>query len=117
VIDFLAMRGGGREGLAEAVKDSASDLLRKEKCHRKISRRMEGRDVVKVLVKNFGFSYPRTNGSHAILCKSSSEKGKPSCRVVVPLHETIKVGTLKGIINEVSNQAHIPIETLIEQLG
>jgi predicted RNA binding protein YcfA (HicA-like mRNA interferase family) len=56
-----------------------------------------GREVVKILCNRFGFSIKRQKGSHVLLVKEN-EHGKIGC--VVPLHPELKIGTLKGILEQ-----------------
>ena len=51
-----------------------------------------GHEVISVL-KGMGFSWVRTKGSHAVL-----RNGSYVC--VVPLHDELAVGTLRGILRQ-----------------
>ena len=51
-----------------------------------------GLEVIDVL-KRMGFSWTRTKGSHAVLRKDSAV-------CVVPLHDELAVGTLRGILRQ-----------------
>ena len=51
-----------------------------------------GREVIAVLQK-MGFSWTRTKGSHAVL-----RCGSVVC--IVPLHNELAVGTLRGILRQ-----------------
>ena len=68
---------------------------------------LSGKDVIKILSK-IGFVHVRTKGSHAILNKLDSEKGKVT--IPVPLHPELAKGTLKSIMN----QAGLSLENLLE---
>lgn len=57
--------------------------------------KLSGQEIVKILVKEFGFEISRQRGSHVVLRKM--EKGKKIV-TVVPLHEEVKLGTLLGIL-------------------
>ena len=70
---------------------------------------LSGKDVVKILSK-IGFVHVRTKGSHAILNKQDSEKGKIT--VPVPLHRELAKGTLKSIMN----QAGLTLDDLLKLL-
>jgi predicted RNA binding protein YcfA (HicA-like mRNA interferase family) len=50
---------------------------------------------VKILCNDFGFHVLRQRGSHVMLIKESKD-----CRigVVAPIHDELKIGTLKGIL-------------------
>jgi len=52
-------------------------------------------ECVKILCNKFGFQIVRQRGSHIILKKETSE-GKTG--TVVPNHEELKIGTLKGVL-------------------
>ena len=57
--------------------------------------KLSGQEIVKILVKEFGFEISRQRGSHVVLKKM--EKGKKIV-TIVPLHEEVKPGTLLGIL-------------------
>jgi predicted RNA binding protein YcfA (HicA-like mRNA interferase family) len=50
--------------------------------------------IIKVLIKHYGFTVKRQSGSHIQL------KHKDGRRVTVPRHNPIKVGVLKSIIEQ-----------------
>lgn len=58
-------------------------------------RKISGMECVKILCNKFGFQIVRQRGSHIILKKETSE-GKTG--TVVPNHEELKIGTLKGVL-------------------
>lgn len=64
------------------------------------------REVVKAS-ERIGFVVKRQRGSHIIL-----RRDNPPARVVVPAHKTIRLGTLRTILN----QAGISVEKLISLL-
>jgi len=72
----------------------------------KLPRDLPGPELVKLLSK-FGFEAKRQKGSHVILIKET-EKEKIGC--VVPLHDSLKLGTLKSILK----QAHISEEEFLK---
>ena len=51
-----------------------------------------GKETVRIL-QSMGFMWLRTKGSHAVLRRGSSV-------CVVPLHEELAVGTLRGILRQ-----------------
>jgi len=57
--------------------------------------KLSGEDVIKILVKKFGFKVSRRKGSHVTLVKY--EYGRKIV-TVVPLHTELKPGTLLGIL-------------------
>ena len=60
-------------------------------------KKLSGHELIKILCNKFGFSTKRQKGSHVILIKETG-KGKTGC--VVPLHKELKIGTLKGILEQ-----------------
>ena len=58
--------------------------------HRPVS----GEETIKILCNHFGFSVSGQSGSHVRLSKMTDE-GKIG--TVVPLHEELKPGTLRGV--------------------
>jgi predicted RNA binding protein YcfA (HicA-like mRNA interferase family) len=60
-----------------------------------MKQRLSGQDVVKILCNKFDFKISGRKGSHVRLIRSSSD-GKIG--TVVPLHNELKTGTLKGIL-------------------
>ena len=65
---------------------------------------LSGRDIIKALEK-LGFSAMRQNGSNVVM-----RQGARGC--VVPLHRTVKVGTLAGLLR----QAQIDPQVFLDQL-
>jgi len=57
--------------------------------------KLSGEEVVKILVKNFGFEITRRKGSHVVLSKFV---GGRKIVTIVPMHPEIKIGTLLGIL-------------------
>ena len=58
-------------------------------------RAVSGKTAVKILCNKFGFEISGRTGSHVRLSKVTSE-GKVG--TVVPMHDELKIGTLKGIL-------------------
>ena len=58
-------------------------------------RKLSGHDVVKILCNKLGFSIKGRSGSHVRLSKIT-DYGKIG--TVVPMHDELKIGTLKGIL-------------------
>lgn len=65
-------------------------------------RRLSGVETVRAL-ERLGFVVIRQRGSHVVLKKPTSE-GEVGC--VVPLHDELAIGTLRGILR----QASVPVE-------
>jgi predicted RNA binding protein YcfA (HicA-like mRNA interferase family) len=60
-------------------------------------RKISGKECLKILCNKFGFQIVRQRGSHVVLKKETPE-GKVG--TVVPMHPEIKIGTLKGILDQ-----------------
>lgn len=60
-------------------------------------KKLSGLELVKILCNDFGFVTKRQKGSHVLLVKETAY-GKTGC--VVPLHRELKMGTLKGILEQ-----------------
>lgn len=58
-------------------------------------RKISGSNCVKILCNKFGFTIKRQSGSHIILIK---EIDNVKVGTVVPNHNELKTGTLKGIL-------------------
>ena len=58
-------------------------------------RTVSGKTAIKILCNRFGFEISGRSGSHVRLSKMTSE-GKVG--TVVPVHEELKIGTLRGIL-------------------
>jgi len=58
-------------------------------------RKISSEKTVKILCNKLGFTITGRSGSHVRLSKITS-KGKVG--TVVPIHEELKIGTLKGIL-------------------
>lgn len=58
-------------------------------------RKVSGEKVIKILCNKLGFEVRGRTGSHVRLSKMTPE-GKVG--TVVPMHDELKIGTLKGIL-------------------
>jgi predicted RNA binding protein YcfA (HicA-like mRNA interferase family) len=58
-------------------------------------RSISGPECIKILCNKFGFKIVRQRGSHIVL-KKMTENG--AVGTVVPNHQELKIGTLKGIL-------------------
>ncbi|VVB60128.1 HicA toxin of bacterial toxin-antitoxin [uncultured archaeon] len=58
--------------------------------------KLSGKEIVKILAKDFGFEAIRQSGSHVILKNTLSKQKKVT---VVPMHKEVKIGTLLGILD------------------
>ncbi len=59
-------------------------------------KKISGKDCLKILCNQFGFSVIRQKGSHVIIKKETSAG---TIGTVVPMHDELKLGTLKGILS------------------
>ena len=66
-------------------------------------RKVSGKECLKILCNKFDFQIARRRGSHIVLKKETPE-GKVG--TVVPMHPEIKIGALKGILE----QAKVSVE-------
>ena len=57
--------------------------------------RFSGQEVIKILVKYFGFESVRQKGSHVVLRKFLNGR---KITTIIPLQQEIKTGTLMGIL-------------------
>lgn len=66
-----------------------------------MSRRVfSGQEVLKVLVNVGGFEWCRTTGDHAQLYYEHPTNESDRRRVTVPLHDELRVGTLREIADQ-----------------
>lgn len=65
---------------------------------------LSGRDIVKAL-ERLGFQIARQSGSHVVM-----RQGGRGC--VVPLHRTVKVGTLAGLLRQAQVDANAFLDVL-----
>lgn len=71
-------------------------------------RRVSGKETIEAL-ERLGFIQTRQRGSHVVLRKHTAE-GDVGC--VVPLHEELAIGTLRGILR----QAQVSTDEFIKNL-
>ena len=66
-----------------------------------VTRDFSGYDVAKVLVNKGNFQWVRTPGDHAILKWEHPDGPEVESRTVsVPLHDRVRIGTLRGIAED-----------------
>ena len=70
---------------------------------------ISGEKTIRAL-KHLGFVAVRQRGSHVVLKKQVSKQEEITC--VVPLHNELAIGTLRGILK----QARVTTEEFIDQL-
>jgi predicted RNA binding protein YcfA (HicA-like mRNA interferase family) len=78
----------------------------------KLPRDLSGREFARLL-RRYGYEEIRQSGSHVRL--RSKMMGKEH-QVTVPAHESLKVGTLSGILSELAAYLEISKESLAEEL-
>ena len=59
--------------------------------------RVSGRRIVATL-ERLGFVHVRSRGSHVVMARSGSDGARVVC--VVPLHDEVAVGTLRGVLRQ-----------------
>jgi len=74
----------------------------------KLPRDVNGLDLAKRLEK-FGYSITRQTGSHIRL---TTNKGGEH-HITIPAHKTLKIGTLNGILHDISEHLKITKDELI----
>ena len=57
---------------------------------------LSGKEIVKILVRKFGFKVVKQRGSHIKLRKENGEKRT----AIIPNHEEVAIGTLKSILKQ-----------------
>ena len=77
----------------------------------RLPRDISGHQLAQALSK-YGYSMTRPTGSHLRLTTNTNGRH----RVTIPAHESIKVGTLSGILGEISRHLDIPKSQLINTL-
>lgn len=63
-------------------------------------------------LEHLDYTVIRRKGSHARL----RHEGPPAHAITVPLHKSLKTGTLHGILSEVAQMRSVAIDSLIELL-
>lgn len=77
----------------------------------RIPRDLSGEELAKLL-RRYGYEETRQTGSHMRL--TTSQQGEH--HVTIPRHKPLRVGTLNGILNDVSDHLGIDKETLAREL-
>jgi len=78
----------------------------------KLPRDLSGKDLA-TLLNRFGYSITRQTGSHLRL--TSMHMGFEH-RITIPAHDPLKVGTLNGILKDISKYLNIERDSLIKDL-
>jgi predicted RNA binding protein YcfA (HicA-like mRNA interferase family) len=77
----------------------------------KLPRGVSGNRLIGVL-ESLGYRVVRQKGSHARL----KHEGPPVHTITVPRHDSLKTGTLHGVLSEVAQMRSVTVESLIESL-
>ena len=77
----------------------------------KLPRNVSGNDLIAALAQ-FGYQVTRQRGSHIRL--TTQQNGKHN--VTVPRHDSLRVGTLAGILREVAAHLDLSRDDLVERL-
>tara|TARA_B100000315_G_C14135476_1_gene388910 strand:- start:212 stop:460 length:249 start_codon:yes stop_codon:yes gene_type:complete len=77
----------------------------------RLPRDVSGRDLARRL-QTFGYKITRQTGSHLRL--STLERG--AHHITVPAHDSLRVGTLAGILGEVGRHLEMERRELVESL-
>ncbi len=77
----------------------------------RIPRDLSAQDLITTL-KKYGYEVTRQKGSHARL--TTIEEGEH--HITVPMHTSLRIGTLAGILGDVAEHFHIPREELLRRL-
>ena len=77
----------------------------------KLPRDVSGDRLIRAL-ENLGYKVVRQKGSHVRL----RHEGPLVHSITVPLHKSLKTGTLHGILSEVAQMRSVAIDFLIESL-
>ena len=73
--------------------------------------RLSGHETIKALSK-LGFVTKRQKGSHVVMIKETKE-GKIGC--VIPLHNELEIGTLRGILTQAKVSKEEFLKILMEK--
>jgi predicted RNA binding protein YcfA (HicA-like mRNA interferase family) len=75
----------------------------------KLPRDISGRDVVRALVRHWGYLEVHQVGSHIIL----QTEEPVHHRLAIPDHNPLRIGTLNAILRSVAQAKHVSREDLI----
>jgi predicted RNA binding protein YcfA (HicA-like mRNA interferase family) len=75
----------------------------------KLPRGVSGDRLIRILEK-LGYGVIRQRGSHVRL----RHQGPPAHTITIPLHQSLKTGTLHGILSEVAQMRSMTVESLSE---
>ena len=72
-------------------------------------RKVSGAKLLKILCNKFGFAVSGRKGSHVRISKQT-DKGKIG--TVIPMHSSLRIGTLKAILKQIN----LPVDEIEELL-
>jgi len=78
----------------------------------KIPRDLSGHDLVAALCRRWGYVKIHQVGSHIVL---QTREPTPH-RVAIPMHKTIRIGTLNGILRAVANHKGVDRQAILDSL-
>lgn len=79
----------------------------------KFPRDLSGASLIRTLCRDWGYRRVHQKGSHVIL-----ETDDPSPqRISVPAHQTLRMGTLHGIVRSVAQHKGVSRENLLSSLS
>lgn len=78
----------------------------------KLPRDLSGEELVKHLLKRWGYEKIHQIGSHVIL----QTKNPTPHRIAVPAHTPLRVGTLNGIVSSIAAHKNVSKETILQGL-
>ena len=77
----------------------------------RLPRDVSGRQLA-ILLGRYGYEVTRQTGSHIRL--TTTQEGEH--HVTIPLHDSLRVGTLSAVLSDVAEHLGIPRQTLVEAL-
>jgi predicted RNA binding protein YcfA (HicA-like mRNA interferase family) len=78
----------------------------------KLPRDLSGADVATVLCRHWGYREVHQVGSHLVLQTEEPTQH----RISVPLHKSLRVGTLSGLLRDVADHKGVSRQTILETL-
>ena len=79
----------------------------------KLPRDLSGSELVKLLVRDFGYLKIHQVGSHIIL----QHPGPPTHRLAIPNHAPLRIGTLNAILRSVATARGVSREDILQPLA
>ena len=78
----------------------------------KLPRDLSGAELIKILVRHFGYRRLGQEGSHVIVETSDPRQH----RIAIPDHAALRIGTLNAILRAVANAKGIEREQILRHL-